>query len=88
MANTTTSDAQNSSIMSVAKYYKVIVLDCTQVQFVDESAVKTLKEIINEYKKENVKFYMTNCSGKIPGFWLLIPYFLTKMDIRTGGANS
>ena len=62
--NATTSEMHNSSILSV-KYYKVIVLDCTQVQFIDETTVKTLKEVINEYKKEKVKFFMTNCNGNL-----------------------
>lgn len=46
------------------KYYKVIILDCTLIQFIDESGVKCLREVIKEYNKEDVKFLLANCNGK------------------------
>ena len=42
----------------------MIILDCTSCTYIDESGVKCLREIIDKYKKENVKFLMTNCNGK------------------------
>ena len=46
------------------KLYKVIVLDCTLIQFIDESGLKCLREVIKEYNKEDVKFLLANCNGK------------------------
>jgi anti-anti-sigma regulatory factor len=45
------------------KKYKIVIVDCVSVQFIDEAGFKCLKEIINEYEKENVKFLLTNCNG-------------------------
>jgi anti-anti-sigma regulatory factor len=46
------------------KKYKVLIVDCVSVQFIDEAGFKCLKEMINEYEKENIKFLLTNCNGK------------------------
>ena len=45
------------------KKYDAIILDCSLIQFIDESGVKCLKEVIDKYSKENVKFLLTYCNG-------------------------
>ena len=42
---------------------KSIIIDFSLVQFVDESGVKCLNEILKEYEKENVKILLTNING-------------------------
>jgi ABC-type transporter Mla MlaB component len=39
-----------------------IILDLSSVRTIDEAAVKTLREMVNDYKKDNVNLYLTNCS--------------------------
>jgi anti-anti-sigma regulatory factor len=46
-----------------ANEMNVIVLDMTLVQFVDETGVKCLNLIYDEYTKDNVRFLFTNCNG-------------------------
>lgn len=42
----------------------VIILDCTNIQFIDEAGFKALKESINGYLNDGFKFFLTNCHGK------------------------
>ena len=46
-----------------ASKYNAIILDCSRIQFIDECGVQCLKEVIDKYRKENVKFLLTNCNG-------------------------
>ena len=62
------------------KANRYIILDCSSIQFIDEMGVKTLKEIIKEYKKENIKLLLTNCNGKLD--LKLKIYFLKLMLFR------
>ena len=48
-----------------------IIIDLTLVQFIDEAAMKTLREIGIEYSKEKVNIYLTNCSSE-----LILPFIL------------
>lgn len=41
-----------------------IILDFSFVVFVDEAAVKILKKIFDEYKKEEVTILLANANGK------------------------
>ena len=34
------------------------------IHFVDESGVKCLEKLLNEYKKQGVRIIFTNCNGK------------------------
>jgi anti-anti-sigma regulatory factor len=46
------------------KKYKIVIVDFVSVQFIDETGFKCLKEIIDEYEKENIRFLLANCNGK------------------------
>lgn len=50
------------------KEMNVIVIDMTLVQFVDETGVKCLNLIYDEYTKDNVRLLFTNCNGNLPFF--------------------
>ena len=54
---------KNSLQIAEPKYYKCIILDCSMVQFVDEQGVKVLKEVIQDYQNENVRFLLANCNS-------------------------
>ena len=66
------SDSNSSISNSENKYYDIIILDCTLIQFIDETGVKCLNDLIKDYKKENVQFLLSNCNSK----YLLINFFL------------
>ena len=61
-----TANEVNEKLNNTAKtkYYKRIILDFTLVQYIDESGLKCLKDILKEYNKEMVQIYFTNCSGE------------------------
>ncbi len=50
------------------KQYNIIILDCTLIQFIDETGVKCLNDLINDYKKENVQFLLSNCNSMYLAF--------------------
>jgi hypothetical protein len=58
----TTNDVDSIQNVDI-KYYKNIILDCSSIQFVDETGVKCLRDLISDYQKENVTFLLTNCNG-------------------------
>ena len=66
----TTNDIDSIQDMD-KKYYKNIILDCSSIQFVDETGAKCLRDLIGDYQKENVTFLLTNCNG----FYFVIFYF-------------
>ena len=45
------------------KYFKLIIIDFTCVQFIDEFAFKCLEKIQKEYKNNGVEIVLTNCNG-------------------------
>jgi hypothetical protein len=45
------------------KYFKLIIIDFTCVQFIDEFAFKCLEKIQKEYKNDGVEIVLTNCNG-------------------------
>ena len=47
------------------KNIEAIVVDLSQVQYIDEIGVETLKEVKKEYEKENVRLMLTHCNGKL-----------------------
>ncbi len=58
------------------KFYNIIVLDFTSVQFIDEASCKCLKEVIKEYKTDEVKILFTNCDGKFHIFLIILKNFV------------
>lgn len=42
----------------------IIIIDMTLVQFIDETGVKCLTQVFNEYTKDNVNLMFTNINGK------------------------
>lgn len=65
--NNNTDDTEavtNETNAKLVKHFRVIVLDCTRCNFIDESGAKCLKEIVDKYAKENVKLVLSNCNGK------------------------
>jgi len=46
------------------KMFKIIIIDFSMIHFVDESGVKCLEKLLNEYKKQGVRIIFTNCNGK------------------------
>ena len=56
-------DEQFQSSLS-GKHVEAIVVDLSQVQYIDEVGVETIKEVKKEYEKENVKLMLTHCNGK------------------------
>jgi anti-anti-sigma regulatory factor len=53
----------NNLQIAEPKYYKCIILDCSMVQFIDETGARFLMEIIQEYKNEDVRFLLANCNS-------------------------
>ena len=62
------------------KKYKILILDFVSVQFIDEAGFKSLKEIISEYERANVKLLLTNCNGN-NFLWILFIYKISKFFI-------
>lgn len=52
------------------KEFKIMIIDFSRVNFVDENGVKCLQKIFNEYKKDGVRVILTNCNSKINVFIL------------------
>lgn len=50
-------------IKSDSKKISVIILDCTNIQFIDESGFKSLSGCIAEYSKSGIRIVLTNCHG-------------------------
>ena len=51
------------------KFYSVIVIDFSSVQFIDEAGCKCLKEITKEYKNDEVRILFANCNGTFIHFF-------------------
>lgn len=43
----------------------LIILNCESISSIDSSAMEVLLELINNFKKENIKFYLTNVKGPV-----------------------
>ncbi len=71
-------DIENESLAAATtsskekRQFRAVILDCTRCNFIDESGVKYLKEIVDKYAKENVQILLTNCNG------IIVFYFVFK----------
>ena len=43
---------------------RVIIIDCTNIQFIDEAGVNSLRSTIENYESVGVRIILTNCHGK------------------------
>ena len=68
---------ENGHKTSPRKTFKIIVIDFSMIHFVDESGVKCLQKLLEEYKKQGVRIFFANCNGKnlifnLMNFFILI----------------
>lgn len=56
---------------------RVIIIDCTNIQFIDEAGVNSLRSTIENYESVGVRIVLTNCHGKqkIANYYLQIHIF-------------
>lgn len=57
-------DNQNILEQGRSKQVTFIILDCTNIQYIDEAGFNSLKSSINEYEAIGVRIFLTNCHGK------------------------
>ena len=55
--------------------FKIIIIDLIRVSYVDESSVKCLQKIFNEYKKDGVRLLFANCNSIYIIFIIIFCFF-------------
>ncbi|RNA41759.1 solute carrier family 26 member 6-like, partial [Brachionus plicatilis] len=56
-------DTENDTLNN-SKKFETIIINFTNVQFVDEAGCKCLKEIIKDYESDNIQILFACCNGK------------------------
>lgn len=56
--NVSLNDQTNNELVTV------IILDLTNVEFIDDSAFKVLNKCFNDYKSDGIQILLTNCHGR------------------------
>lgn len=69
-------DNQNILEQGRSKQVTFIILDCTNIQYIDEAGFNSLKSSINEYEAIGVRIFLTNCHGKLCLTYTIINYHL------------